>query len=136
MRSNRSRDTGPELALRHELFRRGLRYRVSLAALPGVRRTVDIAFPRVKVAVMVDGCFWHGCPEHHSSPKSHTEYWQAKIQRNRERDLSTNSLLEAAGWRVIRLWEHTPVADMASVVEAAVRPSSRGSQAHPETPSR
>ena len=120
MRSNRSRDTGPEMALRHELFRRGLRYRVSFAPLTGVRRTVDIAFPRIKVAVMVDGCFWHGCPQHHKLPKSHVEYWEAKVRHNKERDASTTSLLEAAGWRVIRLWAHTPVADMVSVVEAAL----------------
>ena len=79
MQANKSRDTGPELALRRELFRRGLRYRVGFAPLKGVRRTVDIAFPRVKVAVLVDGCFWHGCPEHHRSPKAHSDYWEAKV---------------------------------------------------------
>ena len=121
MRSNRSRDTGPEMALRHELFSRGLRYRVGLAPLPGIRRTIDIAFPGAKVAVMVDGCFWHGCPEHYKSPKSHIEYWEAKVRQNAARDASTTGLLEAAGWRVIRLWAHTPVAEMAAVVESAVK---------------
>ena len=125
MQSNHGRDTGPELALRHELFRRGLRYRVGLTPIKGVRRSIDIAFPGVKIAVMVDGCFWHGCPQHRTWPKSHRDYWEAKLRRNKERDASTNSLLEAAGWRVIRLWEHMPMADMASVVEAAVRQPNR-----------
>jgi len=120
MRSNRGRDTGPEMALRRELFRRGLRYRVGLAPLPGWHRTIDIAFTGVKIAVMVDGCFWHGCPEHRTAPKNHSEYWEAKIQENSARDGSTNELLKAAGWQVIRLWEHETVARMASIVEAAV----------------
>ena len=112
------------MALRHELFRRGMRYRVSYTPIPGVRRTVDIAFPGPKVAVMVDGCFWHGCPEHHRPPKTHGDYWDAKVAHNQERDASTNSLLEEAGWRVIRLWEHTPLDEMASTVETAIRRSS------------
>jgi DNA mismatch endonuclease (patch repair protein) len=117
MQGNRSRDTGPEMALRRELHRRGLRYRVGVAPLPGVRRTVDIAFPRAKLAVMVDGCFWHGCPEHHRPPKSHSEYWVAKIDRNKERDLETTQLLEDAGWDVLRLWEHEPFNVMADAVQ-------------------
>jgi len=121
MRANKSRDTGPEMALRRELFRRGLRYRVGVAPLPHVRRTVDIAFPRAKVAVLVDGCFWHGCPEHYRQPKSHTDYWDAKVRRNEERDKQTTGLLEDAGWRVIRLWEHEPVTQMADIVQEAVK---------------
>ena len=120
MQANKSQNTGPEMALRHELFRRGLRYRVGVAPLPGVRRTVDIVFPRAKVAVLVDGCFWHGCPEHHRLPKNHSEYWNTKVTRNAERDKATTQLLENAGWHVIRLWEHEPVAEMADLVQRAV----------------
>jgi len=121
------------MALRRELFARGLRYRVNVAPLAGVRRTVDIAFPGVKVAVMIDGCFWHGCSEHHTSPKRHGDYWEAKVQENMRRDASTNVLLENAGWHVIRLWEHTPVQDMASVVEAVVRQPQVMSEERAET---
>ena len=121
MQANKSRDTGPELALRHELFRRGMRYRVGVAPLPGVRRTVDIVFPRAKVAVLVDGCFWHGCPEHRRAPKSHSDYWDAKVKRNMERDKATTQMLQDAGWNVIRLWEHEPVDQMADTVQQAVR---------------
>lgn len=121
MQANKSRDTGPEVALRKELFRRGLRYRVSLAPIDGVRRTIDIAFPGAKVAVMVDGCFWHGCPEHHRPPKAHGEYWEAKVQRNMARDQATTQMLQDAGWRVIRLWEHEPTREMADTVQRAVQ---------------
>ncbi len=103
MRANKSQGTRPEMALRRELHKRGLRYRIGVAPLSGVRRTVDIAFPRLKVAVMVDGCFWHGCPEHHRAPKEHSKYWEGKVRRNMERDLQTTHLLEDAGWHVLRL---------------------------------
>jgi len=121
MQANKSRDTGPEMALRRELFRRGLRYRVGLAPLPGIRRTIDIAFPGKKIAVMVDGCFWHGCPEHWTLSKHHSEYWENKIRENTQRDTSTNEMLSKAGWHVIRLWEHESVTTMADTVERAVR---------------
>lgn len=119
MQANKSRDTGPEIALRRELFKRGLRYRVDVAPLPGVRRTVDIVFSDAKVAVLVDGCFWHGCPEHCRLPKSHSDYWDDKVKRNVERDQATNGILEAAGWQVLRFWEHEPAA-MADLVQQAV----------------
>ena len=121
MQANKSRGTGPEIALRRELYKRGLRYRVGLAPMKGVRRTVDIAFPRVKVAVLVDGCFWHGCPEHHRPPKAHSDYWETKVERNAARDRETTQMLQDAGWRVIRLWEHEAVQDMADAVQEAVR---------------
>jgi len=120
MQANKSRDTSPELALRHELFKRGMRYRVGFAPLPGVRRSVDIAFPAVHVAVMVDGCFWHGCPEHYRTPKSHTDYWQQKVARNQERDTDTTHRLTDAGWTVLRFWEHEPLPEVADVVEQVV----------------
>jgi DNA mismatch endonuclease (patch repair protein) len=121
MQGNRSRDTAPELALRRELHSRGMRYRVATAPLPGVRRRVDIEFPRAKVVVFVDGCFWHGCPEHHRLPKTHTDYWAGKVEGNAARDRQTTQLLEEAGWTVLRFWEHEPVAEVADVVERVVR---------------
>jgi DNA mismatch endonuclease (patch repair protein) len=121
MQANKSRDTGPELALRRELFKRGLRYRVCLRPLKDVRRTVDIVFPRVKIAVLVDGCFWHGCPEHHRPPKAHADYWETKVRRNAARDEETTRLLRDAGWQVIRFWEHEDTRDMADIVQDAVR---------------
>jgi DNA mismatch endonuclease (patch repair protein) len=106
MQSNRSRDTGPELAVRREAYRLGLRYRVCVRPLPELRRTADLVFPRARVAVFVDGCYWHGCPAHHRSPATNRSYWADKLERNRRRDLNTNKQLEDAGWTVIRIWEH------------------------------
>lgn len=100
------RDTAPELALRRELHRRGLRYRVQVKIPGDNRRTIDIAFTRARLAVYVDGCFWHGCPDHHRRPSTNAEWWHWKIGRNRERDRATNEQLAAAGWDVLRIWEH------------------------------
>lgn len=122
MQSNRGRDTLPELALRHELHRLGLRYRVNLRVEPGLHRTVDIAFTRLKIAVLVDGCFWHGCPEHGTQPKSNTDFWRSKIQSTKERDAETNITLGQLGWTVLRFWEHEdPVEAARSVSEVAGR---------------
>jgi DNA mismatch endonuclease (patch repair protein) len=106
MQANRRRDTGPELALRRALFALGYRYRVDYRALPQLRRRVDIAFTKDKLAIFVDGCFWHSCPEHGSVPKSNTDYWFPKLKRNVERDRETDRALADQGWRVIRIWEH------------------------------
>lgn len=100
------RDTGPELALRRELHARGLRYRVQIKVPGNNRRTIDIAFTRARLAVYVDGCFWHGCPQHHHRPATNAEWWDWKIAGNRERDRSTNGQLLASGWDVLRFWEH------------------------------
>jgi DNA mismatch endonuclease (patch repair protein) len=118
MRSNRGRDTGPELALRRVLHARGLRYRVDHPLPFDRRRRADIAFTRAKVAVFIDGCFWHGCPEHGATPRTNTAFWSAKIARNRERDADTVRRLDEAGWAVLRFWEHEPVD---SCVERVVR---------------
>ena len=102
------RDTMPELALRRELHRRGLRYRVD-AAVPGlIRRKVDIVFSRIRVAVFVDGCFWHGCPEHRTMPKANEAWWRSKLERNILRDRETDQALLELGWTVVRVWEHEP----------------------------
>ena len=106
MRGNRSRDTIPELALRSALHRRGLRFRVDRAPLPGLRRRADVVFGPTRVAVFVHGCFWHGCPEHYIAPRANREFWKAKVEDNRARDADTGRLLTEAGWEVVVVWEH------------------------------
>lgn len=106
MQSNRGRDTGPELLLRRELHGLGLRYRVNVRVEPTLRRTVDIAFTKVKLAVFVDGCFWHGCPVHGTSPKTNSDFWNSKIGATEKRDLETSEALDRLGWKVLRFWEH------------------------------
>lgn len=117
MQSNRGRDTQPELAVRRILHAEGLRYRVNFRPLPELRRTADIVFTRAKVAVFIDGCFWHGCPEHYQRPASNRDYWDSKVARNRERDVDTDAQLIAAGWCVIRRWEHEDPRDVADDIE-------------------
>ncbi|CEH08555.1 NaeI very short patch repair endonuclease (V.NaeI) [Propionibacterium freudenreichii] len=119
MQGNRRRDTKPELELRHLLHALGYRYRVDFPIrLDGVRPRPDIVFTKNRVAVFVDGCFWHGCPKHFHMPKVHTDFWQAKIARNRARDERDTLALEAANWTVIRIWEHEPTSQaLADVLE-------------------
>ncbi|WP_405676636.1 very short patch repair endonuclease [Streptomyces sp. NBC_01511] len=126
MAANKSRDTKPELALRSLLHRKGLRYRVDTRPLPDLRRKADVVFPKAKVAVFVDGCYWHGCPEHHRPAKRHSEFWQEKIQGNRDRDAATNLALSESGWIVVRVWEHDPPEEAASRVAEIVRERSGG----------
>lgn len=107
MRATLQRDTPPERALRCELHRLGLRFRTHQNIVPGVRRAVDIVFRRVRVAIFVDGCFWHGCPLHGTLPKkTNRAWWAQKIDDNKRRDLDTNARLKRAGWKVARVWEH------------------------------
>ncbi|MDP9412311.1 MAG: very short patch repair endonuclease [Actinomycetota bacterium] len=122
MRGSTRRDTKPELALRSELHRRGLRFRVDFPIEARGRRVrADVAFPRQRVAVFVDGCFWHRCPEHGRKPEVNLDYWQPKFRRNVERDRAVDAALRAAGWDVVRLWEHETVIQGANVVQRAVR---------------
>jgi DNA mismatch endonuclease (patch repair protein) len=122
MKSNRSRDTKPELALRRALFALGRRYRVDAKiVLPQRAVRPDIVFAGARVAVFVDGCFWHGCPAHGRMPKDPTGYWHQKLARNISRDAQVTAALEAAGWRVVRVWEHVPLAGAVDVVQAALR---------------
>ncbi|MCX5382228.1 very short patch repair endonuclease [Streptomyces sp. NBC_00083] len=101
-----SRDTVPEVAVRKLLHAAGLRYRVNVP-VPGMpRRTIDIAFGRAKIAVFMDGCFWHGCPQHATHPKANAEWWRTKLDKNMARDRETSEHLIAAGWTVLRFWEH------------------------------
>jgi DNA mismatch endonuclease (patch repair protein) len=100
------RDTEPELALRSRLHELGLRYRVDVSPLPSLRRRADVVFPRARVAVYVDGCFWHGCPVHGTWPKANADWWRSKIEANRRRDDDTDRCLAEAGWVVVRVWAH------------------------------
>lgn len=126
MQANRHRDTGPELAVRRLLHSRGLRYRVSIAPLKGLRRRADIVFTRQRIAIFIDGCFWHGCPEHGRSTFNHnTAYWPSKIAANKARDVNTTDNLTAAGWLVLRFWEHEAATDVAAAIERSVRGGDR-----------
>lgn len=119
MRGNRGRDTGPERKLRSLLHSYGLRYRVSTRPLPHLRRTADIVFPGARVAVFVDGCYWHGCPEHYRPAMRNSEFWATKIVENTRRDAETNRVLKQEGWTVVRCWEHeAPEAAAGRVIEA------------------
>jgi DNA mismatch endonuclease (patch repair protein) len=120
MRANKGRDTRPERAVRSAVHALGLRYRVGVRPVPGVRRTADLVFTRAKVAVFVDGCFWHGCPEHYRPAKRNTEFWAAKIDGNIARDADTDARLKLAGWRVIRVWEHEQPSIAAARIKAVV----------------
>lgn len=121
MQSVRQRDTAPELALRSALHRMGLRYRVQLRPIPAVRRCADVVFPKVKIAVFVDGCFWHGCPVHGTWAKSNAAFWREKIETNRRRDSETDELLGQAGWTVVRVWEHENSDSAAARIASLVR---------------
>ena len=121
MVAQRRRDTRPEIELRQELHQRGLRFRVD-HPLPGIpRRRADVLFPRARLAVFVDGCFWHDCPVHGTRPKARAEWWAEKLRRNVERDRDTDRRLTEAGWSVLRFWEHDEVPSSADEVEAVYR---------------
>ncbi|CAN5266492.1 very short patch repair endonuclease [soil metagenome] len=122
MRGNRRSDTRPEARLRKALHARGLRFRkdLRLIGVNGVSSRADIVFTKSRLAVFVDGCFWHGCPAHCRMPTSNREYWKAKISRNMLRDRRVSESLEAADWRVIRVWEHAPLEEALEQVEKAL----------------
>ncbi|MFF1710726.1 very short patch repair endonuclease [Streptomyces sp. NPDC058268] len=101
-----SRDTAPEVAVRRLLHAKGYRYRLNVRVPDMPRRTIDIAFTRARVAVFLDGCFWHGCPQHATQPKANAAWWRTKLDRNIARDLETNEHLAESGWIVLRFWEH------------------------------
>ena len=115
------RDTAPELALRRELHRRGLRFRVDMSPIPELRSRADVVFTRAKVAVFVDGCFWHRCPTHATTPKNNQAWWTAKLLANEARDRRVDDALAAAEWIVIRVWEHEDPVGAADQIEAVVR---------------
>lgn len=121
MQANRRRDTRPELAVRRLLHARGLRYRVDLAVERGIRSRPDIVFTRWRIAIYIDGCFWHGCPEHGTQPRANADYWTPKLERNIERDVAVAAALREAGWTVLRFWEHEDPVAVADAIERAVR---------------
>jgi DNA mismatch endonuclease (patch repair protein) len=128
MSRQRRRDTAPEMAIRQLLHARGLRYRVAWR-IPGMpRRSIDIAFTRAKVAVFVDGCFWHSCPVHRTMPASNRVWWETKLATNRQRDTATDQHLAGLGWRVLRIWEHEDPSIAADLVAEHVNavPASSG----------
>jgi len=123
MRANRRTDTKPELALRRALHRQGYRFRKDYRLdLDGARVRPDIAFTARRVAVFVDGCFWHACPDHGSKPAANVWYWEPKLRRNVERDRAADAALAAEGWDVVRIWEHEPLEAAVTAVLAALAP--------------
>ena len=122
MRANRRANTKPEVLLRSALHRMGYRYRKDLLLRldGGVRVKPDIVFTARKVAVFVDGCFWHVCPEHGREPTTNEWYWTPKLRRNRERDRTVNAALHDAGWRVVRIWEHETLEDAVTAVTGVI----------------
>lgn len=118
------------MALRRELYRRGLHYRVDFEVLKKPRRVADIAFPKLRIAIFVDGCFWHGCPEHATRPKQNADFWLQKIEANRHLDADTNERFRSIRWTVLRFWEHEPapyaadtIADLVITTRSAGRES-------------
>lgn len=121
MRRNRKRDTRPEVALRSALHARGARFRVNLLIqLEGLAVRPDVVFTRRRLAVFIDGCFWHGCPHHGNVPRRNSDYWRPKLERNSRRDGIVNDALVGAGWDVLRVWEHEPVNEVADKVMDAL----------------
>jgi DNA mismatch endonuclease (patch repair protein) len=116
-----SKDTNAEIVVRRLLHAAGLRYRVEYPVPGMARRRIDVAFTRAKVAVLVDGCFWHGCPQHATHPKANADWWRRKLERNMARDRETTEHLTALGWTVLRFWEHEDPVEVAAQVGAAVK---------------
>lgn len=121
MLGNRRRDTAPELVIRRLLHSHGLRYRVDWPLPFDRRRRADIVFTKQKVAVFIDGCFWHGCPEHYIAPRANSEFWADKVAGNEARDRDTDHRLFELGWTVLRFWEHEDARVVARQVESILR---------------
>jgi len=130
MKANKRKDTAPELRVRRALHAQGLRFRKSARISTRSRNVIaDVVFTRSKVAVFVDGCFWHSCPIHGVSPRSHPDYWSAKLQRNRDRDRDVDSALRIDGWIPVRIWEHSDAAAATAQVFRAIEESNRAGRA-------
>lgn len=126
MSNVRNKDTAAEMAIRSELHGRGFRYRVNLRIPEVGRSRPDIAFTKQRVAVFVDGCFWHKCPDHATFPKSNEHWWAEKLDTNVRRDRSIDAALQDGGWTVVRIWEHEDPAEAVDKIVAAVNRSTRG----------
>lgn len=120
MESVRQTATKPELALRRALHQKGLRYRVNTKVISELRTRADVVFTRARVAIFVDGCFWHGCPEHGTWPKANAAWWKGKIGDNKKRDQKVTEMLTQRGWMVIRVWEHEDPSEAAKAIESVV----------------
>lgn len=129
MRANKGVDTGPELKLRSLVHKAGLRYAIDVRPEHEINRRADMVFRSAKVAVFVNGCFWHGCPKHYVLPKTNRRFWSEKVNRNRQRDRETKRLLRQRGWKVLTLWEHQdfslPAAKIAREVRFRRKPLAR-----------
>jgi DNA mismatch endonuclease (patch repair protein) len=130
MQGQPQKDTAPELALRRELHRRGLRYRTHFAVIDQ-RRKHDIVFRGPRIVVEVRGCFWHGCPIHGTDPKKNADWWATKLDENRRRDADTDRRLMSAGWSLVAVWEHEAAKDAADEIERLVRSSTCNGRAKP-----
>jgi len=120
MVGNKGRDTQPETMVRSALHAMGLRFRKHARPLPGLRCTADIVFPRERIAVFIDGCFWHGCPQHGRVPGKNSSYWSEKLERNAQRDRRNDQALDEAGWAVLRYWEHERPDEVAHAIQTKV----------------
>jgi DNA mismatch endonuclease (patch repair protein) len=118
MQSNRGKDTALEISIRSGLHKAGLRFRKHRRPMPDLRCVADVVFPRERLAIFIDGCFWHGCPDHATRPASNREWWASKLDRNLERDAQNEARLQEAGWMVLRIWEHEGVAEAVGRVAA------------------
>lgn len=120
MTAVRRRDTAPERLVRREVHALGLRYFVDRPPLPHLRRRADLVFPRLQIAVFVDGCFWHGCELHRATPRANNAWWREKLARTRRRDADTDARLREAGWEVLRIWEHEEPNEVARTLKCMV----------------
>jgi DNA mismatch endonuclease (patch repair protein) len=137
MSRTRGRDNSLERQLRSALFKKGFRFRIHYRGIDGTKRTIDIAFPKGKVAAFVNGCFWHGCPIHGTWPKRNSEFWQQKIQSNKARDRDTDHRLKELGWSVVRIWEHQSLEEAVGMIAVALATAGRNaSRATLNTPRR
>ena len=137
MEAQRQRDTKPEMSIRRWLHRHGYRYRVDVRPVQAIPRRADVVFPGIKLAVFVDGCFWHGCPDHMTWPKANRQWWRAMIRQNQRRDKDTTERLRGAGWAVLRVWEHENPDEAAKQIAAHVdqaRVDPLDKSASPSTP--
>lgn len=116
MRNTKGRDNRREVSVRSLLYRAGVRFRLFYPVPGAPRRSVDIALVGPKVAIFLDGCFWHGCPIHRTTPKRNREWWVSKLERNVARDKETTALLQSQGWAVLRFWEHEPVEQVVTTI--------------------
>ena len=121
MLATRQQGSAAEMEIRRRLHRLGLRYRVDTSPVPGIRSRADVVFSGARLAVFVDGCFWHSCPIHGSAPKENAAWWASKLQQNADRDRATDTAFAAAGWTVARVWEHEDPSDAAQRIAATYR---------------